>query len=424
MLDRTVQPPFELPDRLRIPEARRTDLSNGVRLWTIDAGTQPLVRLSLVFGAGTRYQSAAFAASTALNLMSEGTARYTAAQMAEQFDFYGIYYDTSIDRDYAVVTVSCLSRFLDRTLELLGEILFEPQFPDRELEIYASKRKQQLLIEREKPAYQARERFSEGLFGREHPYGRVAAADAYDALTTETLRRFYAAHYRSAGNLFAVASGRIGAETEQALGLFLERFDPTAPAPADPGVPPVVSTPLIREKRDGALQSSIRIGRVLFPKGDPDFNGLQVAATVLGGYFGSRLVKNLREDKGYTYGIYSAMLNMQHSGYFAVATDVRAEDTDRAVAEILREVERLRTETVPDAELDMVRNIIVGEMMRILDGPFGIADVTIENTQCGLTNRAVDAFFDEVRSITPERVRALAERWLDPAAFTTVIVGA
>ena len=163
---------------------------------------------------------------------------------------------------------------------------------------------------------------------------------------------------------------------------------------------------------------------MLFPKGDPDFNGLQVAATVLGGYFGSRLVKNLREDKGYTYGIYSAMLNMQHSGYFAIATDVRAEDTDRAVAEILREVERLRTETVPDAELDMVRNIIVGEMMRILDGPFGIADVTIENTQCGLTNRAVDAFFDEVRSITPERVRALAERWLDPAAFTTVIVGA
>ena len=204
---------------------------------------------------------------------------------------------------------------------------------------------------------------------------------------------------------------------------FLDRFTATVP-PADPGVPPTHSTPLLREKRDGALQSSIRIGKVLFPKGHPDFNGMQVAATILGGYFGSRLVKNLREEKGYTYGIYSAMLNMQHTGYFAVASDVTASATDDAVAEILREVERLRTEPVPAAELEMVRNIIIGEMMRILDGPFGIADVTIENVQCGATNEAVSAFFDEVRSITPERIRSLAEQWLDPATFTTVIVGA
>ena len=115
---------------------------------------------------------------------------------------------------------------------------------------------------------------------------------------------------------------------------------------------------------------------------------------------------------------------MQHSGYFAVATDVTAEATDEAVAEILREVERLRSEPVPPAELDMVRNIIAGEMMRILDGPFGIADVTIENTQCGMTNEALTAFFDEVRSISPERVQSLAARWLDPQSFTTVIVGA
>lgn len=422
MLDRTVRPPFRLPDRLAIPAARRTVLPNGIRLWTIDAGTQPLIRLSLVFGAGTRYQPAAFTASAALNLMSEGTARYTAAQIAELFDFYGIYYDISIDRDYAIVTVSCLSRFLDRTLELLGEILFEPAFPERELELYASKRKQQLAIEREKPSYRARERFSEGLFGKEHPYGSLSPVEAYDCLTTDLLRSFYDERYK-AGNCFAVASGQIGTKAERTLAVFLERFA-EAPGPVDPGVPPTHSTSLIREKRDGALQSSIRIGKVLFPKGHPDFNGLQVAATVLGGYFGSRLVKNLREEKGYTYGIYSAMINLQHSGYFAVATDVAAGATDEAVAEIVGEVERLRSEPVPVEELDKVRNIIAGEMMRILDGPFGIADVTIEHTQCGMTNEALTAFFEEVRTIEPERIRELAARWLDPASFTTVIVGA
>lgn len=422
MLDRTIQPPFILPDRLAIPAAGQVTLPNGVRFWIIDAGTQPLVRLSLVFGAGTRYQSAPFAASAMLNLMSEGTANYTAAQIAEMFDFYGIYYDTSIDRDYAVVTVSCLSRFLPKTLELLGEILFEPLFPEREVEIYASKRKQQLTIEREKPSYQARELFSEGLFGKEHPYGRVSPATDYDNLNAGMLRSFYETHY-TAANLFAVASGRITPEAQAAMETFLSRFR-AADATTDAGIPPVHSTTMIREKRNGALQSSIRIGKVLFPKGHPDFNGLQVAATVLGGYFGSRLVKNLREDKGYTYGIYSAMLNMEHSGYFAVASDVTAAATDDAVAEILREVERLRSEPVPMAELDMVRNIIVGEMMRILDGPFGIADVTMENVQCGMTNEAVSAFFNEVRTITPERILALAQTWLDPASFTTVIVGA
>lgn len=422
MLDRTIQPPFILPEQLAIPAARQATLPNGVRFWTIDAGTQPLVRLSLVFGAGTRYQGTPFVASSMLNLMSEGTASYTAAQIAEMFDFYGIYYDTSIDRDYAVVTVSCLSRFLPKTLELLSEILFEPLFPEHEVEIYASKRKQQLTIEREKPSYQARELFSEGLFGKEHPYGRVSPAADYDNLNAGMLRSFYETHY-TAANLFAVASGRITPEARTAMEGFLTRFR-TAGAMADAGIPPVHSTTMIREKRNGALQSSIRIGKVLFPKGHPDFNGLQVAATVLGGYFGSRLVKNLREDKGYTYGIYSAMLNMEHSGYFAVASDMTAAATDDAVAEILREVERLRSELVPAAELDMVRNIIVGEMMRILDGPFGIADVTMENVQCGMTNEAVSAFFDEVRTITPERILTLAQTWLDPASFTTVIVGA
>lgn len=421
-IDRTTQPPFQLPSSLTLPEAVYATLPNGIRFWSINTGTQPLVRLSLVFNAGTRYQNDSFVASTMLNLLSEGTDRYSAAEIAEMFDFYGIYYDTSIDRDYALVTISCLSRFLGQALELLEEIILRPVFSERELTIYASKRKQQLIIEREKPAYQARELFSKALFGSEHPYGKVSPASAYDDVRPEMLREFYADYY-TAGNLFAVASGEIPEAVHGQLAGFLSKIRPGLSMDSA-GLPPIHSESMIRERRDGALQSSIRIGKVLFGKEHPDFNGMQVLSTVLGGYFGSRLVKNLREDKGYTYGIYSAMLNIQHTGYFAVASDVTAEATDDAVAEILNEVERLRSEPVPAPELDMVRNIIVGEMMRILDGPFGIADVTIEQVQSGMTNDAVNAFFGEVKTITPERLQELALRWLDPAEFTTVIVGA
>lgn len=358
-----------------------------------------------------------------LNMLSEGTALHTASEISEMFDFYGIYYDTSIDRDYAIITVSCLERFLDRTLSLLEQIVLHPIFSDDELRIYAGKRKQQLAIDREKPAHRARELFSKALFGEEHPYGLSSPESEYDNLTTTHLREFY--HQTiSPDNLFAVASGAIDTTAELKIKNFLDKIDSRDKAVAEPFMPIPKSESLIREYREGALQSSIRIGKLLFTKEHPDFNAMQILATVLGGYFGSRLVSNLREDKGYTYGIYSAMVNMQHTGYIAIATDVTAEATDQAVSEIFAEIERLRTELIPTQELDMVRNIIVGEMMRILDGPFGIADVTIENVQCDMTNQALELFFNELHSTTPERLRDLAIRYLDPSTFTTVIVGA
>ncbi len=423
-LDRTLQPPFVLPAELLLPPTRRVELPGGLRFWSVDTGTEPVVRLSLVFEAGTRWQSAPFVASATLNLMSEGTARYSAAQIAERFDFYGIYYDTSIDRDYTILTLNCLSRFLDEALDLLEEILLRPAFDPGELRTYASKKKQQLILEREKPSYQARELFSQALFGREHPYGVAAPTDGYDNLRVELLRAQYERFYH-AGNCFAVASGQIPAAVQGRLEAFLSKLPRGhSSGSAICQIPEIHSETLVRQRREGALQSSLRIGKALFPKGHPDWNGMQVLSMVLGGYFGSRLVANLREDKGYTYGIYSAMMALQQAGYLAIASDVTAPATDDAVREIFTEIERLRTQSIPAEELEMVRNMIVGELMRILDGPFGVADVVIEQVQSGVGDESVNAFLQEVRSITPRRLQELAIQYLDPASFTTVIVGA
>ncbi len=422
MIDRTQTPPFRIPDRLSIPRAYSHRLANGVRFWNIPAGTQPLLRLSLVFHAGTRFQTAPFVASAMLNLLSEGAGPYSSAEIAERFDFYGIYYDTSIDRDYAFITISCLNRFLPQALDLLEQILLHPHFSERELAVYAAKRKQELIIDREKPGTRARERFSVALFGAEHPYGRVSEPEGYDTLTTAQVRDFYD-HYLTSDSLMAVASGGIAPEQEGLLTAFLERL-PAARTPAvEPPLPAPASVPRVREHTENPLQSSLRIGRLLFPKTHPDFDDMQVLATVLGGYFGSRLVKNLREERGYTYGIYAAMVNLEHTGYLAVASDVAVEATDQAIHEIFVEMERLRTERISSEELEMVRNVMIGEMMRILDGPFGIADVTIEYLQCGLDNEALHRFFERVRSITPAQLQKLAQTYLDPASFTTVVVG-
>lgn len=422
MIDRTAQPPYKLPTRVTLPECLEHTIKNGIQLYSIKAGTQDLLRLTLVFNAGSRYGAQPFVASAMLNMLSEGTQKYSSAQIAELLDFYGIYYDTSLDRDYSMITVSCLNKFLGQALELLEECLIRPLFLESELNLYKTKRKQQLAIEREKPSYIARELFSVALFGADHPYGIVSKTECYDKLSVEDLRNQHTQYY-GAENCFAVASGMLNADTLTMIQDFLARL-PYHGNVVDPLIKmQAQSDKEVFHHRPEAMQSSIRLGKLLFTKGHPDYNGMQLLAMVLGGYFGSRLVDNLREKNGYTYGIYSALVNLQQEGYIAIATDVAAQHTQDAIREIHFEIERLRTELIPQEELDMVRNIIIGEMMRILDGPFGIADVTIENIQCGMTNEYLNTFIEDVATLEPEDLRKLAQKYLDPHTFTQIIVG-
>ena len=171
------------------------------------------------------------------------------------------------------------------------------------------------------------------------------------------------------------------------------------------------------------MQTSIRIGRLLFPRTHPDFVGMQVVAAILGGYFGSRLMQNLREANGYTYGVMAAMVNFDKEGYLAIATQVAKEHREDALREIYHEIERLRNETVDEYELQMVKNVMIGEILRILDGPFGIADVTIENIMCGMDNSATEESVARIFAITAEEIKALAEKYLRREDLIEVYAG-
>ena len=180
---------------------------------------------------------------------------------------------------------------------------------------------------------------------------------------------------------------------------------------------------LMHRDVEGALQSSVRIGRLLFPRTHPDFVGMQVVASLLGGYFGSRLMQNLREQHGYTYGVQAAMINFDNEGYLAIATQVAREHRDDALREIYAEIERLRCELVDEEELQMVKNVMIGEVLRILDGPFGIADVTIENIMCGADNSATEQCVETIANITAEEIRDLARKYLERDKIVEVVRG-
>jgi predicted Zn-dependent peptidase len=362
-----------------------------------------------------------FSASAAANLMSEGTAKHSALEIAELLDFHGSNFEVALDRDWAVLNFVSLSKFFPQTVGVAREMLLEPTYADHEVSIYREKRKQRLALERSKVAMRARELFGQALFGDGHPYGVFHDEALYDTLTRSQIVDFRNRHY-VAENCFVVCSGRVGQDEIAALSALAGDI-PTGGAASEPTFPAPVSSPRVFVSHDGAVQSAIRMGTLLFPRTHPDFAAMQVLTTALGGYFGSRLVHNLREVRGYTYGVFATMVNLQHAGYMAVATEVAAAATIDSIAQIKHEIERLRTEPIPAEELEMVKNIMTGEVMRILDGPIGIADVTIENACNGTDNSYNSQWLSEVRAVTPERLQELAVKYLDPEKLTTVVVG-
>lgn len=415
------QPPLITPDAVEVARARRHTLPNGIDLYTLSSGDFEVARVTFVFRAGTARQRTFFSASATANMLAEGSRDMTAQQIAEELDFYGSYYDVSNDRDYAYISFCSLSKFFTQTLGIAERILLHPLFPERELAAYRTKRKQELAIERTKVDIRAREEFARALFGAHHPYGTVADAAQYDRLTRDDIVAFHAENY-TAENCFIVCSGRIGDPELEAV-IALARQIPHASRNAETVFPAPVTTRFAQVVMPDAVQSSLRLGRLLFPRQHPDFVPMQVVATLLGGYFGSRLMQNLRERHGYTYGVVAAMVNFEQAGYLAVATQVGAEVTQAALEEIYREIDRLRTELVPAEELELVKNIMAGEMMRILDGPFGIADVTIENILCGFDNGVVEENLRRIRAVTPEEVQRLAQKYLCREDLVTVVAG-
>lgn len=415
------QPEITIPKSISVPPTISLKTANGTPIYAIHCPEYEVVRLSFVFHAGSTTQTHPFTASATANMLAEGSEKFSAQQIAERLDYYGSYFDINIDRDYAYITFCSLSKFFAPTAEVIEEIILRPTFPEQEITTYCAKRRQQLAIERRKVETRAREYFARAMFGDQHPYGISYDEKCYDDISRTMLVEHYSRRY-TADNCIVVCSGNI---TDDVLQLIKQIADnlPLSSEPSALSMPPFATTSMVQIPHEGAVQASIRMGRMLFSRTHEDFIPMQVLSTVLGGYFGSRLMQNLREKNGFTYGAYSAMVNFQHAGYLALATQVGCEVKDQALHEIAHEIERLREEPISDEELTLVKNIMAGEMMRILDGPFGIADVTTENILCGFDSSRIQYNLDRIRQTSPAELQSLAQRYLSPSDLVTVVVG-
>jgi predicted Zn-dependent peptidase len=423
-LDRRIVPPVKKVERFNIIEAQKFAMDNGSPVYAINNGDQDIIKIDLIFPAGNWYQLAPLVAFAVNNQIPEGSRTRSALEIANLMDYYGAFTSFGVDKDNATVGVLILKKYMKQVLPLFYEILTEPAFRETELEIFRNKHKQIFEIEQNKVKNLARTALSRMIFGADHPYGYNIKKEDFDNLTATQLRSFFGQAYQLA-DARIVLSGNITPDDVALLNHYFGK------SPARENAAVEKTFEIVPEKgkesfieKPGSVQSAIRIGKIFANKKDPDYTGLTILNVILGGYFGSRLMKNIREDKGYTYGIHSMLVSFIRSGYMAIATEVGANVTAKALDEIYREMKILRTEPVPLGELERVKSYMLGETVRMFDGPFAQADSFISIMEYDLGYDYYYNFIDQLNRITSDDILRLAQKHLQREDFCQVVVGA
>jgi len=442
MINRKSAPDIYEVRHLTLPRPEVVLLDNGIQVYVLDYPGQEIVKVEAVFRAGRAEEEKRLASRATSRLLRDGTLQKSGAEIAEHLDFYGASMTVPTNLDTSSFVLFSLKKYAHEVIPTFAEMLQSPSFPEAELENFRRTSIQELTVELEKGETLAYRKVTELIFGEHHPYGYNSMPEDYMAIQRADLLHFFDTWY-TPDNCLLFASGRID---EEILNLLNQNFGKQKRGHRESAHPPTASLlrvnpptykvqhPPSYDKPTGkpstvriplanSLQSAIKIGRKLFDRNHPDFDGLVVLNTVLGGYFGSRLMTNIREKKGYTYNIYSTVDAYLRDGCFYIATEVSPEKSAAALRAIFREMKKLCEKPVPEEELSMVRNYILGMLLNGLDGPINSSDMVRNQIVENQSPEKFEELVQTVRNISAEALQALAQQYLQPKDFWVVTVG-
>ncbi|TCD10563.1 insulinase family protein [Pedobacter frigidisoli] len=421
MLNRQQAPDFKQVSTINFIHPDKKTLTNGVPVFTIYSGEQDLVRIEFIFDNVNWDLEKPLQAIAVSALLNSGTIKLTSKQIAEQIDFYGAFFQTEYAQDQSSVTLYTLNKHLASVLPIVKDVLSNSQIPQEELDIYIQNQKQKLQVNLKKNDILARKEFAHALFGNT-AYGVDIQAKHYDALKRDDLVAYFKAAY-APNNCTIVVSGKFEDDSFELLNEeFGKNWEKSTSVKNSFSFSPTPQQFVYKEKPE-ALQSAIRMGKIAVNRKHKDFPGLQILNTLLGGYFGSRLMNNIREDKGYTYGIGSGISSLQNAGYLYIATEVGADVCAAALVEIYKEIDLLKNELVGEEELNLVRNYMLGSMLGSLENVFSHADKFKNIYFAGLDYDYYSNYIQKVKTITAEEIKDLAHKYLAVDDFTEVVVG-
>lgn len=396
-------------------------LKNGVEVYAINAGAEEVMSLEWVFSAGNSFEEKNLQAATANFLLKNGTGTRSAFEINEHFDYYGAYLNRACYNETATVSLHTLSKHLEKLLPVVRDLITDSTLPQDELEIYKQAMKQRLKMSLKKSEFVAGRLIDAYLYGDKHPYGKYSTEEDFDALDRTELIRFYEQYYRD-GKLVIFAAGRLPANLESLLDQYFSDLPNNSRTAPDNALIAAAEKKVRIINDENGVQGSIRLARPFPNRHHPDFQKAQVLNAVFGGFFGSRLMLNIREDKGYTYGIHSYLQNHINHSAWLVSTEAGREVSEAAIEEVYKEMEDLREELIDEEELLLVRNYMIGGILGELDGPFQI----IARWKNIILNGMDESYFHNsiqtIKTVTAEELQELARKYLNPEDFYELVV--
>lgn len=417
MLDRTIAPAIQEISEIQFTSPARGKL-NAVPFYHMSTVPNETCRFDLYFNAGKISGNHSLASITN-GLLLSGNDSTSANEIQDRINSLGAYYESGVSMENAVISIYCLKENLIKAIEVITESIRTVEFPKHEVEEYINDRIQQLQISLKKVSFNAQRAFQRQLFSSDNRYAQLSEISDFRNCTRQEIVDFHEKGYLS-GLEKVVLVGDINETSIQEIESLIEGFSHSAELPSavlmnQPGS-------FYHELPD-AVQSAIRIGKILFTKEHSDYLDFLILNTILGDYFGSRLMSNLREDKGYTYGIGSHIVEFEKSGYLLIGTEVKKEVREDAIAEIKLEIENLQNNLVDEMELNIVKSYMMGQLLKSADGPYAMTDLFLS----AIVNGKDLSFYNEaiasIQEITSTRIQELAQKHLKWEDFTIVSAG-
>jgi zinc protease len=425
MTDRKIAPPVKdaVEFNLELKPYTHFTLDNGVPVYTIDAGVEDVLQIEMIFYAGNWFEEKPMVASAVNSLLKNGTSTKNAFEINEHFEYCGAFFNRSCYNETAVLTLHTLNKHLPGLLPVMAELITDATFPETELEIYQQNNRQRLLVNLQKCDFVANRLIDAYVYGEQHPYGSYTNVVDIDALNTTILKAFYNKYYVN-GSCVILVSGKMPADIAAQLN---KNFGALGLSKPSYSLTPITAHPATQKKYNisndsNGVQGAIRIARPFPNRHHPDFMKAMVLNNVFGGFFGSRLMSNIREEKGYTYGIYSYLQNHVQQSSWVISTEAGVDVCMATVEEVYKEMELLRSE-LPDAEeLLLVRNYMIGTILGELDGPFQIMARWKNIILNGLTEQYFYDTISTIKNVTGEELMEMANKYLVPEDFYELVV--
>lgn len=427
-LDRTVRPKLGPTPEVRLPKIQKAELPNGLKVWLVEAHKVPIVAFNLVLFAGSERDplSTPGIASMTAAMIQEGTPTRTSLQIAAELDAIGATMNVASQTDFAGASLNCLTKHLDAALAVYGDVLTHPTMPENEFARVKNDRLTSLLQQKDRPTTIASMAFGKILYGSTHPYGNDVSGteQSIKGLTLEDLVRFYQTYYRP-NNATLVVVGDVTMESMlPRLGKAFSDWKKTDVPEFGTFVTPSIETRKVYlVDKPGAAQSEIRIGYPALARSTPDFFSVNLMNTILGGQFTSRLNSNIRERRGFSYGVRSMFQFNRLPGPFVASGGVQTAKTDSALQEFLREIDLMREKGITAEELEYAKNRTKGVFVAGFETPTQIAAALVNIVVYKLPDDYFVNYLKNFDAVSLADVQRVAKQYLDSSKMAIVVVG-